>query len=91
MNYPLKAQPKTKLIKLTSCRVGLLKLHRSGTIQLPPPLRTNGNGKGLIRQKVKLSNTDPINIPIKKLKSLRLKKVKDKKTEVKPDDKVDDK
>jgi len=64
--------------KLMSCRVGLLKLQRSGAIQLPPPLRTNGNGKGLIRQKVKLPDTDPINISIRKLKSLRLKKIKDK-------------
>ena len=64
--------------KLMSCRVGLLKLHRLGAIQLPPPLRTNGNGKGLIRQKVKLPSANPINIPINELKVLRLKKVKDK-------------
>ena len=39
--------------QLMSCRVGLLRLHRLGLIELPPPLRRNGNGKGLVRQKAK--------------------------------------
>ena len=37
--------------QLMSCRVGLLRLHRLGFIELPPPLTRNGNGKGLVRQK----------------------------------------
>ena len=34
--------------KLMSCRVGLLRLHRSGLIELPAPSRGNGNGRGLV-------------------------------------------
>jgi hypothetical protein len=33
--------------KLMSARVGLLRLHRAGLIELPPPSRGNGNGQGL--------------------------------------------
>ncbi|MCP3906964.1 MAG: hypothetical protein GY712_03000, partial [Oceanicoccus sp.] len=32
-------------LKLMSCRVALLKLHRLGCIELPPPRNGNGNGK----------------------------------------------
>jgi len=32
--------------KLMSCRVGLLRLHRSGLIELPAPTCGNGNGRG---------------------------------------------
>jgi hypothetical protein len=31
--------------QLMSARVGLLNLHRKGLLELPPPLRTNGNGR----------------------------------------------
>jgi hypothetical protein len=31
--------------QLMSARVGLLNLHRRGLLELPPPLRTNGNGR----------------------------------------------
>jgi hypothetical protein len=34
--------------KLMSARVGLLRLHRAGLIELPPPSRGNGNGRGLV-------------------------------------------
>lgn len=35
--------------KLMSARVGLLRLHRAGLIELPAPSRGNGNGRGLLR------------------------------------------
>ena len=38
--------------KLMSARVALLRLHRSGRIELPPPRNGNGNGKGLLRQRI---------------------------------------
>ncbi|MBK5931023.1 hypothetical protein [Halochromatium salexigens] len=34
--------------KLMSARVGLLRLHRAGLIELPAPSRGNGNGRGLV-------------------------------------------
>jgi hypothetical protein len=38
-------------LQLMSARVGLLRLHRLGLIELPPPRNRNGNGQGLTRQK----------------------------------------
>ena len=39
--------------QLMSCRVVLLRLHRLlGLIELPPPLRRNGNGKGLVLRRL---------------------------------------
>lgn len=38
--------------KLMSCRVALLRLHRAGHIELPPPRNGNGNGRGLLLQRV---------------------------------------
>jgi hypothetical protein len=35
--------------KVMSARVGLLRLHRAGLIELPAPSRGNGNGRGLMR------------------------------------------
>ena len=35
--------------KLMSARVGLLRLHRAGLIELPAPSRGNGNARGLVR------------------------------------------
>jgi hypothetical protein len=32
-----------------SARVGLLRLHRAGPIELPAPSRGNGNGRGRVR------------------------------------------
>ena len=36
--------------KLMSCRVGLLRLHRAGLIELPAARNGNGNGRGLVKQ-----------------------------------------
>ena len=36
--------------KLMSCRVGLLRLHRAGLIELPAARNGNGNGRGLMKQ-----------------------------------------
>jgi len=46
--------------KLMSCRVALLRLHRSGWIELPPPRNGNGNGKGLRRQRIEWPSTEAV-------------------------------
>jgi hypothetical protein len=46
--------------KLMSCRVALLRLHRSGRIELPPPRNGNGNGKGLRRQRIEWPSTEAV-------------------------------
>jgi len=62
--------------QLMSCRVGLLRLHRLGIIELPPPLRRNGNGKGLVRQKAKLPSLSFLEADLQSLTGLRLDRVR---------------
>jgi len=62
--------------QLMSCRVGLLRLHRLGLIELPPPLKRNGNGKGLVRQKAKLPLLSILETDIQSLTGLRLDRVR---------------
>jgi hypothetical protein len=62
--------------QLMSCRVGLLRLHRLGLIELPPPLTRNGNGKGLVRQKAKLPLLSVLETDIQSLTGLRLDRVR---------------
>jgi len=62
--------------QLMSCRVGLLRLHRLGLIELPPPLKRNGNGKGLVRQKAKLPLLSVLETDIQSLTGLRLDRVR---------------
>ncbi len=62
--------------QLMSCRVGLLRLHRLGLIELPPPLKRNGNGKGLVRQKAKLPPLSILETDIQSLAGLRLDRVR---------------
>jgi len=59
-----------------SCRVGLLRLHRLGLIELPPPLRRNGNGKGLVRQKAKHPQLSILEADLQNLTGLRLDRVR---------------
>jgi len=46
--------------KLMSCRVALLRLHRGGWIELPAPRNGNGNGKGLLRQRIDLPSAEAL-------------------------------
>ena len=59
-----------------SCRAGLLRLHRLGFIELPPPLTKNGNGKGLVRQKAKLPQLSFLEADLQSLTGLRLDRVR---------------
>jgi len=62
--------------QLMSCRVVLLRLHRLGFIELPPPLTGNGNGKGLVRQKAKLPLLSFLETDLQSLRGLRLDRVR---------------
>lgn len=62
--------------QLMSGRVGLLRLHRLGLIELPPPLTRNGNGKGLVRRKAKLPPLSILETDIQSLTGLRLDRVR---------------
>ena len=46
--------------KLMSCRVALLRMHRAGWIELPPPSKGNGNGKGLRRRRIEWPATKAV-------------------------------
>jgi hypothetical protein len=54
-------------LKTMSCRVALLRLHRSGTIQLPPPRNGNGNGQPLSRQIWKPPSEQPLKCSVNDL------------------------
>jgi hypothetical protein len=66
--------------KLMSCRVGLLRLHRGGLIELPPPRNGNGNGNGRGLRQHPLDWTDPrpVTGSVGELSGLRLERVADK-------------
>ena len=72
--YNLLGQP-----KLMSCRVELLRLERLGLIELPAPRTRNGNGKGLVRQKIKLSQRSELRTDIRNLSGLRIDRVRSRK------------
>lgn len=61
--------------QLMSARVGLLRLHRSGLIELPEPTRTNGNGRRLRPQPVRLPEPRRLERPVHELPELRLREV----------------
>jgi hypothetical protein len=64
--------------KLMSCRVGLLRLHLAGWIELPAPRNANGNGKGLSRQRVDWPAEVPVVGEVRDLEGLKLASVADK-------------
>ncbi len=68
-----------EVLKLMSCRVALLKLHRLGCIELPPPRNGNGNGKPLSTQKPVLPEPAAMDIPAGQLDGLHLHRVGNKK------------
>jgi hypothetical protein len=64
--------------KLMSCRVGLLRLHRAGLIELPAPRNGNGNGRGLVRQPAQWPAPDPVTCKVGELTGLHLEAVRGK-------------
>jgi len=66
--------------KLMSCRVALLRLHRSGWIELPPPRNGNGNGKGLRRQRIEWPSTEAVTGSVADLGAVDLLPVEDRET-----------
>ncbi len=64
--------------KLMSCRVGLLRLHRSGLIELPAPTGRNGNGRPLKHAPAQWPEEVPLHGRAGELSGLRLEPVADK-------------
>ena len=64
--------------KLMSCRVGLLRLHRAGLIELPAPRNGNGNGRGLVQQPTEWPAPEPVTCAAGELSGLRLEAVSGK-------------
>jgi hypothetical protein len=63
--------------KLMSARVGLLRLHRAGLIELPAPSRCNGNGRLLVHGPDVWPEPVPVNGRLGELRGLRLEPVAD--------------
>lgn len=61
--------------QVMSAKVGLLRLHRAGLIELPPPTRGNGNGRRLRDRTVVLPEERPLEIPVDKLHGIELCRV----------------
>jgi len=64
--------------KLMSCRVGLLRLHRAGLIELPAARNGNGNGRGLVQQPDLWPAEQPLGGSAGQLGGLHLAPVTDK-------------
>lgn len=64
--------------KLMSARVGLLRLHRAGLIELPAPTRGNGNGRGLAQGPEVWPEPEAVGGTVGQLSGLRLEAVQDK-------------
>lgn len=62
-----------------SCRVAMLRMHRDGLIELPPPRKFNGNG----RRRPQLTSASapqlPVEIPVGRLGPLQFRQVKRRK------------
>jgi len=63
--------------KLMSARVGLLRLHRAGLIELPAPSRGNGNGRGLVQGPDRWPEAVPVGGKVGQLSGLRLVAVRE--------------
>ena len=61
--------------KLMSARVGLLRLHRAGLIELPAPSRSNGNGRGLVQGPERWPEPVSVRGAVGRLSGLRLEAV----------------
>ncbi|MCP5023572.1 MAG: DUF4338 domain-containing protein [bacterium] len=64
--------------KLMSARVGLLRLHRAGIIELPAPTGGNGNGQPLKHEPKQWPSERPLSGSVGALSGLRLTPVTDK-------------
>jgi hypothetical protein len=64
--------------KEMSARVGLLRLHRAGLIELPPPTRGNGNGRGWVRGPDAWPQPIAREGTVGQLRRLRLEGIRDK-------------
>ena len=62
-------------LKDMSCRVAMLKLHRSGLIELPPPIHGNVNGRRRIQLTPRGEPQKPIVKPVRDLLPLELRRV----------------
>jgi hypothetical protein len=58
--------------QVMSAKVGLLRLHRAGLIELPPPIRGNGNGRRFRDLTVVLPKEKPLRLSIDKLRGFEL-------------------
>jgi len=66
--------------KLMSARVGLLRLHRAGLIELPAPTTTNGNGQPLKHGPTRWPDEHPLGGTVGALSGVRLAPVTHKST-----------
>lgn len=66
--------------KLMSARVGLLRLHRGGLIELPAPTKGNGNGRPLKQAPQQWPAERPLGGVVGELSGLRLSPVADQET-----------
>jgi hypothetical protein len=64
--------------KLMSARVGLLRLHRTGLIALPPPSWGNGNGRRFVPRPETWPEPVPVSGPLRALSGLHLAPVGDR-------------
>lgn len=55
-----------------SCRVAMLRMHRDGLIQLPPPQKRNGNGRNQPRLTTASDPQEPLSLPVHALGPLLL-------------------
>lgn len=67
-------------LKDMSCRVALLKIYRSGLIELPAPRHRYGNGEKFSRYTPEGDPKEPIMLPVGKLAPLELQRVVSKKS-----------
>jgi Druantia protein DruA len=58
--------------QIMSAKVGLLRLHRTGLIALPPPMRKNGQGRRFRDHTVKMPEEKKVELPANKLRGLTL-------------------
>ena len=59
-------------LKAMSCRVALLRMHRRGLIQLPPPRNGNGNGKPLSKRQLNYPPQPALSCRVNDMTDLRL-------------------
>jgi hypothetical protein len=63
--------------QVMSAKVAMLRLHRAGLVELPPPIRGNGHGRRLRNRTVVLPEESPLELPVDKLRGLELCRVTD--------------